>query len=350
MQLKKILMIALLVTKCMKVWMIYPIMFLSSAFSAFQRPAFSASIPLIVEKENLSNANGMIQFSNAASNLLTPVASGAFYSFIKLEGLMALDFTTYLFAFITIISVKIPDAVRISETEEKEKISIFHAFKNSWKYLKSLDEILSTVFVFAILNFIANICMVLITPLVLSHHDTAVYGIVQTVTGLSMLAGGIISSFIPDVKNKNSTIFLTLIMSGTGLFIAGLKPSWIVISAGLFIFYILVPYANTLFATQLQTKIESNMMGRSDALIGALLKIETPFAYIIAGPLADYVFNPLMAENGKLSKTFFNAVFSCGKGRGYGVMISLCRIILSAICITNFLKTKKISKGHLYKP
>ena len=44
----KVALTALLLTETMQIWMVYPLMFLSSTLGTFQSPAFSASIPMIV--------------------------------------------------------------------------------------------------------------------------------------------------------------------------------------------------------------------------------------------------------------------------------------------------------------
>ena len=66
-----------------------------------------------------------------------------------------------------------------------------------------------------------------------------------------------------------------------------------------------------------QIKIERNVLGRVGALMTAILAAITPIAYLCAGPLADYVFEPLMNE----------------KGRGIGLIFITSGILLIISCL-----------------
>lgn len=100
----------------MKVWMVYLILFISSIFSTFQAPAFSASVPMLVPARHLSCANGMFRFSQAMKNMLAPILAGALFPIINLKDLLVVDFASFFFAILKIASVK------ISQPEfEKEK-------------------------------------------------------------------------------------------------------------------------------------------------------------------------------------------------------------------------------------
>lgn len=331
----KVIMAVFLFTDVMKIWMVYPILFLSSTLSAFQGPAFSASIPMIVEENKISKANGLLQLNQAVQSMIAPVLAGALYSYIGLKGLLIIDFITFFVAIMTIAITTIPQESVESEPNTYKKTSfsfVFDDFKQAWNCLANTKKLLSAIIIFSVLNFIANLCMILLGPMVLSNYDSTVYGSVQTVSGMSMLIGGTVASLLPDVKNKFQVMFLSLILSGVGLFIAGLNANWIYISVGMFVFYLMVPYANSLFQTVLQTSIASTMLGRVGALVNALLKIVSPIACMLAGPLSDYVFGPLMEEDGKLGRSWIGKVIGSGQGRGDGFIFIVCGILLAAIC------------------
>jgi MFS transporter, DHA3 family, macrolide efflux protein len=44
-----------------------------------------------------------------------------------------------------------------------------------------------------------------------------------------------------------------------------------------------------------------------------------PFAFLLAGPIADYIFEPLMQANGSLANTFIGA--TSGHRSWYGVWV-----------------------------
>jgi hypothetical protein len=49
-----------------------------------------------------------------------------------------------------------------------------------------------------------------------------------------------------------------------------------------------------------------------------------PLAFLTAGPLADYIFEPLMTEGGALSNSLIARIIGVGPGRGIGLLFLIC--------------------------
>jgi len=98
----------LLLTGQMQVWMIYLISFFGAVFASFQQPAYSASIVMLVPKDQLTRANSMLQMGQAIETILTPLLAGALFTMIGMGGIIIIDAVTYLIALIILIIVHIP--------------------------------------------------------------------------------------------------------------------------------------------------------------------------------------------------------------------------------------------------
>ena len=312
----KILIVTLLIFNKLELWMVYPLVFISGTLGTFQNPAFGASIPMLVPSDKLTRANGLLQFSSAIQNLLAPVIAGFLYPLIELKGLFIIDFVSFFFALASIAFIKIPQPL-IEKTKDSLVLAAFKDLQYAWKYLIQKEGLMQLIVFFAFLNFIANLSMILLGPLMMSVYNSQAYGNVQAGIGLAMLLGGLCSSLIPDTKNKIKRILLILSLCSIGPIISGTTLNRIIITGGFFIFMFPVPYVNTLLMSIFQIKIERNVLGRVGALMTAILAAITPIAYLCAGPLADYVFEPLMNE----------------KGRGIGLIFIISGILLIISCL-----------------
>ena len=312
----KILIVTLLIFNKLELWMVYPLVFISGTLGTFQNPAFGASIPMLVPSDKLTRANGLLQFSSAIQNLLVPVIAGFLYPLIELKGLFIIDFVSFFFALASIAFIKIPQP-SIEKTKDSLVLAAFKDLQYAWKYLIQKEGLMQLIVFFAFLNFIANLSMILLGPLMMSVYNSQAYGNVQAGIGLAMLLGGLCSSLIPDTKNKIKRILLILSLCSIGPIISGTTLNRIIITGGFFIFMFPVPYVNTLLMSIFQIKIERNVLGRVGALMTAILAAITPIAYLCAGPLADYVFEPLMNE----------------KGRGIGLIFIISGILLIISCL-----------------
>ncbi len=334
----KVLMVALVLTEVLKLWMVYPILFLSSTLNAFQGPAFDASVPQIVPKEQLGRANGLRQLTRSVQSMIAPIAAGAFYPMIGFSGLLVIDFCTFGIAIVTLALQSIPQPTVSDETGGKNRA--LADMKFAMEYLRGKQGFLSLISVFALLNFIANLCVVLIGPVIMANYDSKFYGLVNSASGVAMVVGGFVAGLFPVTEHRVRKIFLSLILSGIGLCIMGKSPMWAVVAAGGFVFMLPVPFANGTFGTMVHMKFSGEVLGRVGALMGGLMSIVTPVAILLAGFLSDRVFNPLLMPDGALANTWAGRFFGVGEQRGVGLLFVLCGLILIVTCIATLCNKK----------
>lgn len=330
----KLIMALLLLTRNLQVWMVYPFMIISSTLGTFQSPAFSSSVPMLVHEKDLSRANGMRQLSGAAQNMLAPIFAGALYAFLRVEGLLIVDLCSYLFAFITIAIIPIPQpTIKSTNYESKKLISTaLKDFREAFSYLRKLSKLYQSILIFMVVNFIANMAMILISPMILATYDTTIYGISQTVSGIAMILGALIASILPDPKNKYATMYGVLTVSGIGLIVGGLSPHWLYIFIGIFAFCLFIPYVNSLSQTIIQTTVEKSMLGRMDSTVTVLCQLAMPVSALLSGWLADNLLGPMMIEGGILAETFIGKIIGVGPSRECGLIFVLGGIILFILC------------------
>jgi MFS family permease len=71
----------------LEIWHIYIVAAFMGASQAFQFPAYSASITLMVPKEHLSRANAMLGIARSIPSIFAPMAAGALIGLIDIQGM-----------------------------------------------------------------------------------------------------------------------------------------------------------------------------------------------------------------------------------------------------------------------
>ncbi len=327
----KLIIVFLFLIGKFEIWMIILFNFLSSVVGSFQGPAFSASIPNMVEKENLTKANSFIVLIRSIESLLAPIIAGFLYPFLKLSGLFAIDFITYFIAIFTIISQNLRH-----EVKEKIETSFYKTVKRDFKetiiYLRNMGSFLTVIYTITFLNLLMVMSTPLLGPLVMSEYNEKIFAIIQTVFGISMVIGSLISSRI-KTDNKIKIFYIGLIVTGIGIFSISLSSKWYIIAIGLFIGVLPLPICNSMFSSVMQSKIKNNMLGKVGALISALSSLLTPFGILLSGSLSEYILKPLLVDGGKLSNTLIGKIFGVGEARGIGLMFAVCGILLTIIAL-----------------
>jgi len=153
-----------------------------------------------------------------------------------------------------------------------------------------------------------------------------------------MLAGGILSSVWAGPKRRISAVIGFIGLALVGMIISGLKPSPIFISAGLLWLLFFIPAASAASQAVFQSKVAPDVQGRVFSIRSMISRSVMPVSYLIAGPLADRVFGPLMDTGGAWANTFLGTLLGTGAGRGIGFMFvisALTGIIVSIFVYAN---------------
>ena len=332
----------LLLTNNLHIWNIYLVVLIGSIFSAFQEPAFAASVVMLVPKKDLQRANGMAQMSNALGNLITPLLGGLLFGLIGLQGIILIDFITYFAGLFTLMISKVPQP---KLSTEQQKSGGWKEAMAGWHYLRLHSGLLGLVIFFAVINFMLNFSTVLSGPMVLATFTPDILGIVYTVSGLGMLLGSLmLSVWGGPKKNKIKYIIGLAFLTSLGAGVAGFKANPTIISAGFFVMMLFVPIISGTSQSIFQLKVSENLQGRVYAMRTMISRSIMPLTFLSAGPLADYVFEPLMAKGGALSTSFIAQIIGSGPGRGIGLLflISMIGGILATLGVSASSKVRKI--------
>lgn len=316
---------ALAWTDLLQTWHIYMCLALASVFAAFNWPAMSAATTLIVPRRHLSRAAGLNQVGTALTQISSPIVAGILVVRIGLSGLIAIDVVTFLVAVSILAAVRIPKPPKSAEGEASRG-SLASEATFGWRYIRSRHGLLALLLVIAVVNFSVGIVMSLFTPLVLSFASPEVLGVVLAVAGSGMLTGSLLMSVWAPSK-RIYAILGALSIQGLILFLGGLTPNAVLVAGAGFVFLFLFPVVVSNSQAIWQSKVPPDIQGRVFAMRRLLAASMTPLAYLTAGPLADHVFEPLMAPGGALAGSV-GLVIGVGKGRGIGLLLILMGVLI----------------------
>lgn len=331
--------VTLLMTDSVALWHIYAIVAFSTVFMAFQFPAYGASVTLLVPKKHLGRASGMTQLGASAARIIAPLLAGVLMPFVRLEGLIAIDLATFIFAAVTLLVVRIPRPERSAAGQAAGGGSFLRQAAFGWQYLKMRPALLSLLAFFAVLNLFFAMSQVLTTPLVLSVAGPAQLGLVLSLGSAGALAGGLLMSTWGGPARRIWGVLGFSPLLGLALILIG-ASSWIpLIAAGVFLLFFLVPIINGSDQALWQSKVEPDIQGRVFAMRQLLSQFTTPIAFLAAGPLADHVFRPLLAPGGALAGSL-GPVFGVGEGRGIGLQFALMGALMIVAAVGGLLQPR----------
>ncbi len=315
----------------LQVWNIYLIALAGGVFTAFQEPAFTASVTMLVPKKDLARASGLSQLSQAIQTLISPALAGVLFVLIGLNGVMTIDFVTFFFAVGALLVIKIPQPLLSSEDRQPRKGQVWNDLVFGWNYLRARSGLLGLTLYSSGVNFLLNFATVLVGPLVLSFASASILGSIQAIMGVGFLGGSLVLSAWGGPKKKIRGIVLSLSLAALGLAFAGMSQSWIALGVGMAILVMPIPVASGASMAISQAKIAPEIQGRVFAIRTVISRAMMPLAYLLAGPLADKFFEPAMQPGGLLSNTFLGHFLGTGPGRGIGLIFVIAALVLLAV-------------------
>jgi hypothetical protein len=134
-------------------------------------------------------------------------------------------------------------------------------------------------------------------------------------------------------------VLLFELVSGFCFMLMGLRPVFWLIALGAFGAHITIAVVFGSNQALWQTKVEPENQGRVFAAQQMIASIATPLAYLLAGPLAEKIFEPWMASEAALSLQL-GALIGSGAGRGIGLMFILMGLAKIAVSLLGYLNPR----------
>ena len=324
----------LLLTGNMEIWHIYVVTVFNAAFTAFQFPAHSAATTMLVPREQLGRAGGMVQIGQAISQLFAPALAGALFVGVGLQTIVLIDFATFLVAVLTLVAVRIPEPER-SEEAKAEQGSLFTGINYGWRYIVDRKGLLYWMLYIAGLNFAFGTFNPLLGPLMLELGDAQQVGLVSSLMGLGMLVGTLIMSVWGGPKRRFYAVAGSGFWMGLCVLALGAQPSLTLIGVTGLLLMMSLPILNGNSRAMWQTKVPADVQGRVFSVRRMIGQFTYPISAIIAGPIVDNILQPAMNEGGSLSATV-GSVIGVGPGRGTALAFVLVGLLILVITIVAF--------------
>lgn len=315
----------------LEIWHIYLLTSINAAFGTVQWPAFMAVTSLLVSQKNLGRANGMVQFGQATSEILAPALAGVLLGTIRLEGVILIDFATFVFAVITLLIVRFPSSTG-SPASLPGDASFWRDLTVGWTYIAARPGLLGLLGFFAVVNFLWGMVGALVTPMVLSWTSSSVLGAVISIAGVGMLTGSLIMSIWGGPQRRINGVLRFELLSGFCFMLMGLRPSFWLLAAGAFGAHVTIAIVYGSNQAIWQSKVAPDLQGRVFAAQQMVARAAAPLAYLLAGPLSDKLFEPLLTVDGPLAGGV-GQVIGVGPGRGMGLLFMIMGIVKVAVSL-----------------
>lgn len=304
------------------------LIFILAIVGSFDTPVVGASIPLLVEEDELEKINGLSNGILQLSNVVAPIIGGIFYGLMGAKMLVASSIVFFVIAAIIESFLKIPFEKRQQSPGNVMQI-LTGDLKDGFREVKNNQVIFKSIVVAAAINFVLTSFFIVGLPVILRMtlqvNDT-MYGIGMGIFSLSSIMGAIFAG--PLTKNlKFKNFYRVFTYSGILLLIMNILLSMTSASVGFavvilmeIIIGMLLSAVSIYLITLVQRITPKENLGKVMATIVAVAQCAVPLGQLLMGLMfkntTTSVFVPLL-------------------------LISVLVLAISGACFTMFRETKE---------
>ena len=275
-----------------EIWHIFVLLLVRSVAGTFHGNAMLASTSLMVPHEHLARIQGLNQMLWGGMSILSAPLGALLLEYLPLQGILAVDVGTALFAIIPLFFFSVPQPERHDvPAEARGKTTFWQDFRSGLQYIWSWPGLLIICLMATMVNFLLNPAFSLLPILVTRHFNGQAIQLatMESLSGIGVIAGGLVLSAWGGFKRRIMTSLVGVLGLGVGCLLIGLlsPTAFTVAVATMFFVGFVNPITNGPLMAAVQAVVSPEMQGRVFSLISSMAAGMSPLGLLIAGPVAD---------------------------------------------------------------
>ncbi|MDY7023555.1 MAG: MFS transporter [Cyanobacteriota bacterium] len=334
--LSTIALLILALTNHLQIWHLYTAIAINTPFNQIQILAYQASISLLVPPQHYTRATSMGAALNYGSSILAPALAGSLYPVIGLVGILLIDILTFVVAIATLLFVPIPQP-ESSESNNLSQQTIWKQITFGFSYIWPKSGLLALLTITTLFGFAHDIGAAIYEPMILARSggNGNILGFAASAAGAGGITGAIIVSIWGGTKRRINGVLVAMMGAGISKTIFGLGQTAFVWIPAQFCSSMNFPLMGSSDTSIWLTQVAPDIQGRILAMRSLMRQSVSAVAYLIAGPLADYIFEPAMQPGGVLSP-IFSPLFGTEKGAGIALLYTISSVGLLLVGFWGF--------------
>lgn len=267
-------------------YLILLVSIIRSIGAGIQTPAVTSFFPELVPEEQLTRVQGINQTLGSAMMLLAPALGGLVLSQIGIVWSFLIDVLSAILAVVIMLKIKVE-----VEVSKEKKTTILSDLTNGLSYAYHHPTLRVIMLVYAV-SFVLFAPAANLAPLLIERsfgNELWRLSVNQIIWGLGSIAGGMLISFLGEIKSKEKISSCLLSFFGLLLILEGTATNFWIYQLLVGISGILLPIIITLLTVSIQQTADIKILGRVFSIVQVITAGAMPIAILFFGPLADLI-------------------------------------------------------------
>jgi len=283
---------------------------------------------LIVE-DRRDRANGLVGTTAGVSFLVTSVISGLLVGFSGMFWVLVLALVVLAGAVLHLATVSVPErgaapaaaADAGGGPETKGTVDL----RGTIRLVRGVPGLLALILFGAFNNFLGGVFMALMDAYGLSLVSVQAWGLLWGILSTGFIIGGLVIAKTGLSRNPLRLLLGINVVLWVVTILFPLRASVVLLSLGMYVYMLLVPYVEAAEQTVLQKVVPYERQGRGFGFAQSVEQAASPLTAFLISPLAQFVFIPFMTTG--LGARLIGGWFGTGPDRGIALVFVLTGIV-----------------------
>jgi DHA3 family multidrug efflux protein-like MFS transporter len=322
--------------------------------------ALSTLVTVLIAAETRDRANGLVGTTSGVSFLVTSVISGLLVALGGMFWVLVLALAALAVALVHLALVPVPERpdapVTAGEAATADgstpAVAPKHTvdLRGTIRVVGEVPGLAALILFSAFNNFLGGVFMALMDAYGLSLVSVQAWGLLWGVMSTGFIIGGLLIARTGLGRNPVRLLLIVNLVLWVVTIQFPLRSSIILLSAGMYAYMLLVPYAEAAEQTILQTVVPYERQGRVFGFAQSVEQAASPLTAFLISPIAQFVFIPFMTDGG--GARAIGGWFGTGADRGLALVFVLTGVIglLATVLALGSGPYRRLSRRYLAGP
>jgi predicted MFS family arabinose efflux permease len=270
------------------------------------------------------------------ASIIAPTLAGILYSAIGLSGIFTIDLATFTIAIATLVCVKIPQPA-IASNPQPTRFHLLQELSFGFRYILDRPSLLALLVSVSLFWFAHDIGAALYSPMILARtgNNARILGTILSAAGAGGVLGASIVSIWGGPKRRIRGFLLGMAGAGLSKIVFGFGQALSIWIPAQFCSSFNFPILGSSNEAIWLAKVAPEAQGRVFATRAVIMQLASALGLLIAGPLADRVFEPAMQPSGFLA-AIFGPILGTGAGAGMALLYAISSLGLLLVAVGGY--------------
>ena len=315
--------------------------------------ALSTLVTVLIPEDRRDRANGLVGTTSGVSFLTTSVISGVLVAAGGMFWVLILAVAVLAVAIVHLSLVRVPERPGAPEaadaavgTGDMEARPVGPApagaaeappaapagagkgtvdLRGTIRVVGEVPGLAALIYFSAFNNFLGGIFMALMDAYGLSLVSVQSWGLLWGVLSTGFIVGGLLIARTGLSRNPVRLLLIVNLVLWTVTMLFPLQSSIVLLAGGMYVYMLLVPYAEAAEQTILQKVVPYERQGRVFGFAQSVEQAASPLTAFLIAPIAQFVFIPFMTDGA--GARAIGGWFGTGADRGLALVFVLTGIV-----------------------